>query len=144
MFKILMNLVFHEKLDEFVIIYIDDIFVYSRTIKTNMTHLDVLSKLKKIFFFSKKVNSEFALKKLNFLGHVLTWERFRPNLRKLEVVNYWQRAIMAKNTKSFLGVTNFYRKFIKRFSHITKPFIDFLKNNCPLIGEKTKRKLLMI
>ncbi len=54
MFKTLMNLVFHEKLDEFFIIYIDDIFVYSRTIKKKMAHLDVWCKLKRNIFFSKQ------------------------------------------------------------------------------------------
>jgi len=68
MFKILMNLVFHEKLDEFVIIYIDDMFVYSKTIKKHMTHLDVLNKLKKNHFFSNKANNEFAPKKRISLG----------------------------------------------------------------------------
>jgi len=72
----------------------------------------------------------------------LTWEGLKPNLRKFEVVKSWQNAIMAKKVKSFLGITKFYRKFIKGFSHITKPLIDFLENNCPLIGEKTNKKLL--
>jgi len=135
-------LVFHEKLDEFVIIYIDDMFVYSKTIKKHMTHLDVLNKLKKNIFFSNKANNEFAPKKKNFLGHVLTWERVKPNLRKFEVVKSWQNAIMAKKVKSFWGITKFYRKFIKGFSHIAKPLIDFLENNCPLIGEKINKKLL--
>jgi hypothetical protein len=52
--------------------------------------------LKKNIFFSNKANSEFAQKEMNFLGHVLTWEGVRPNLRKLEAIKCWQRAIMAK------------------------------------------------
>ncbi len=99
MFKILMNLVFHEKLDEFVIIYIDDIFVYFGTIKKHMTHLDVLSKLKNNIFFSNKANSEFAQKEMNFLGHVLTWEGVMLDLRKLEAIKCWQKEIMAKKVK---------------------------------------------
>jgi hypothetical protein len=83
--------------------------------------------LKKNICFSNKANSEFAQKEMNFLGHVLTWEGVRPNLRKLEAIKCWQRAIMAKKTKSFLGIANFHKKFIKGFSHIAKHFIDFLK-----------------
>jgi hypothetical protein len=107
-----------------------------------MTHLDVLSKLKKNIIFSNKANNEFSQKEMNFLGHVLTWEGVKPNLKKLKAIKCWQRTIMAKKIKSFLGITNFYMKFIKGFSHIAKPFIDFLKNNCPLIGEKTNNVFL--
>lgn len=106
--------------------------------------MDVLSTLKKTIFFSNKANSEFAQKEMNFLGHVLTWEGVRPNLRKLEVIKCWQRTIMVKTIKSFLGITNFYKKLIKGFSHIVCHFIDFLKKNCPLIGKKTNNLFLMI
>ncbi len=72
-FKTLMNLIFHEKLDEFVIVYIDDIFIYSKTTKQHARHLEyILRKLKENQFFANYAKNEFTQKEMNFLGHVLS------------------------------------------------------------------------
>jgi len=72
MFTILMNFIFHEKLDEFVIIYIDDILVYSKIVEEHVKRLEyLLSKLFKNQLFANRAKNEFAQKKMGFLGHIL-------------------------------------------------------------------------
>jgi hypothetical protein len=72
-FTTLMNSIFHEKLNEFVIIYIDDILVYSKFMKEHMTHLKfVLQKFKENKLYANWVKSEFTSLEMDFLGHVLS------------------------------------------------------------------------
>ncbi len=123
-----MNFIFHEKLDEFVIIYIDDILVYSKIVEEHMKHLEyLLNKLLKNQLFANKAKNEFAQKEMGFLGHILSGEGVRPNLKKLEAIKDWKRLITIKGIRSFLGLVNFYRKFIKGFSQLVKPLLDLLK-----------------
>jgi hypothetical protein len=64
---------------------------------------------------------------MNFLGHVLSQMRVRLDPRKQEDIISWQRLAMTKGVKSFLGVTNFYEKFIKWFLEVVKPPINLFK-----------------
>jgi hypothetical protein len=104
-----MNLIFHENLDDFFFIYIDDIFMYTKIVEEHVGHLQyVLRKLTKNQFFVNHSNNEFVLKEVNFLGHALSWTRVRPNPRKLKAIRCWQRLVMSKGIRSFLGLANFY------------------------------------
>jgi len=74
-FTTLMNSIIYEKLDEFMIIYINDILVYSKTVEEHVEHLEhVLSKLQENQFFANKVTNEFAEGKIDFLRHILSRE----------------------------------------------------------------------
>ncbi len=87
MFTTLMNFIFHKKLNEFVIIYIDDILVYSKIVEEHAKHLKcLLNKLQKSQFFANKGKSEFAQKEMDFLRHILSWEGVRFDLKKLETI----------------------------------------------------------
>ncbi len=71
-------------LDEFMIIYIDDILLYSKMVNKHMEHLEyVLNKLWKNKLFAIKAKNEFAQEEMDFLGHILSKERVRPNPKKL-------------------------------------------------------------
>ncbi len=84
-----MDSIFHEKLDEFVIIYIDDILVYSKTTKKHAKHLKyVLNKLYENKFFANKAKSEFAQEEMDFLGHILSWEGVMPDPKKLQTIKH--------------------------------------------------------
>jgi hypothetical protein len=85
----LMNSIFHERLDEFVIIYIDDILVYFKIAKEHAEHLEnVLSKLRENKLFVNWTKSEFAWKDMNFLGHILSRERVKLDPKMLEAITY--------------------------------------------------------
>jgi hypothetical protein len=92
-----MNSIFHKKLNEFVIIYIDEVLVYSKIVEEHVKHLEhLLSKLKKNQLFANMANSEFAQKKMGFLGHILYGEGVRLDLKKLEAIKDWKRIVTIK------------------------------------------------
>jgi hypothetical protein len=82
-----MNLVFHDKLNKFLIIYIDDIFIYSKSTEEHTEHLQyVLQKLKENNLYTNKAKSEFAQMKMDFLGHVLSLKGIRLNQKKVQAI----------------------------------------------------------
>jgi len=140
MFTTFMNSIFHERLDEFVIINIDDILVYSKTTKEHAKHLKyILSKLHENKLFVNWTKSEFTRKEMDFMGHILSWEGVRHGPKKLEAIRYWKRLIIVKDIQSFLSMVNFYQKFIESFSQLVKPFSNLLKEKlCRMEGTTTK------
>jgi uncharacterized protein YlbG (UPF0298 family) len=96
-FATFMNSVFHNKLEEFLIIYIDDIFIYSKSAKEHFGHLEyVLQKLKENDLYANKTKNEFAQMEMDFLGHVLSLENIRLDLKKILAVKEWQSLVTAK------------------------------------------------
>lgn len=73
------------------------------------------------------MNSELAQKEMDFLGHILSWEGVKPDPKKLETIQNYKRLIIIKGIRSFLSIANFYWKFIKDFSQLTKPLLNLLK-----------------
>ncbi len=99
-FTTLMNSIFHEKLDQFVIIYIDDILVYCKFTEEYMTHLEfVLYKLNKNKLYANRAKSEFTSSEMDFLGHVLFRKGVRPNPRKIKSIKEWESLILAKGVR---------------------------------------------
>jgi hypothetical protein len=102
-----------------MIIYIDDIFMYLKTMEEH-----VLNKLHENKLFANKVKSEFDQKEMDFLKHILLMEGVRPNPRKLQAIKDWKRLVTIKRIGSFLGLANCYWKFIKGFSQMVKLLSD--------------------
>jgi hypothetical protein len=123
-----MNSNFHEKLNKFVIIYVDDILVYSKSMEEHVTHLEfVLQKFKENKLYVIQAKNKFARLEMDFLEHVLSCERVTPNPKKIESIKEWQSSNSTKGIKYLLRLTNLYKKFIKDFSALGKPPIDLLK-----------------
>jgi hypothetical protein len=109
-FTTLMNTVFHEQMDEFVIVYIDDILVYSKTAEEHAQHLEVvLQKLKENKLYANGEKSEFGQTQIGFLGHILTGSGIKPDNQKVEAIDKWKRPTSQKEVRSFLGLANYYR-----------------------------------
>ncbi|WMV25807.1 hypothetical protein MTR67_019192 [Solanum verrucosum] len=121
-FMDLMNRVFKQYLDLFVIVFIDDILIYSRNKEEHASHLRVvLQTLKDHQLFAKFNNCEFWLQSFAFLGHIVSSEGIRVNSQKIEAVKQWPRPTSATDIRSFLGLAGFYRRFVERFSSIASP-----------------------
>ncbi len=96
-FTTLMNLIFHKMLDKFIIIHINDISVYFKSMEEHVTHLEfVLQKFKKKQLYANWAKSEFVSPELDFLGHVLSWEGVRLDPRNLNQLKngkaeFWQK-----------------------------------------------------
>jgi hypothetical protein len=112
-----MNRIFHSYLDKFVVVFIDDILVYSKTPEEQEEHLRVvLGVLKEKQLYVKLEKCEFWLDEVQFLGHVVNKDGVAVDPSKVEVVLKWERPTNVTEIWSFLGLAGYYRRFIKGFS----------------------------
>jgi ribonuclease HI len=129
-FMNLMNKVFMEELDQFVVVFIDDILVYSRSAEEHEQHLRVvLGKLRSHQLYAKFSKCEFWLQKVSFLGHVLTAEGVAVDPEKVTAVSEWKQPTSVSEIRSFLGLAGYYRRFIEGFSKIARPMTELLKKD---------------
>ncbi|KAL1555324.1 hypothetical protein AAHA92_15780 [Salvia divinorum] len=124
----LMNRVFHPYLDKFVLVFIDDVLVYSKSEKEHKDHLRItLETLRAEKLYAKFSKCEFWLKEVNFLGHVVTAEGIRVDPAKVEAVQLWKTPKTPNEIRSFLGLAGYYRRFIEGLSKIARPMTQQLK-----------------
>ncbi|GKA06671.1 putative reverse transcriptase domain-containing protein [Tanacetum coccineum] len=120
-FMDLMNRVCRPYLDKFVIVFIDDILIYSKTQEEHVEHLRlVLELLKKEKLYAKFSKCEFWLREVQFLGHVINGNGIHVDPSKIEVVKNWKALRTPTEVRSFLGLAGYYRRFIENFSKIAK------------------------
>jgi hypothetical protein len=108
-FMNLMNKVFMEELDKFVVVFIDDILIYSKSRKDHEHHLRiVLERLRAHQLYAKLSKYEFWLEKIAFLGHILTVEGIEVDSSKVEAVSKWKQPSNVSEVRSFLGMAGYY------------------------------------
>jgi hypothetical protein len=129
-FMDMMNRIFRELVDRCVVVFIDDILIYSKSREEHEEHLRiVLSILRKHQLFAKFKKCEFWLDKVAFLGHVVTKEGIAVDPGKMEVVVNWVRPSNAHEVQSFLGLAGYYRRFVEGFSRLAAPLTRLTKKN---------------
>ena len=132
-FMRLMNDVFRTYLDQFVIIYLDDILVFSRTKEEHASHLKtVLDLLRQHQLYAKAAKCALFKTSVDFLGHVIGGDGIRPDPCKVNAVVNWPQPSTITELRSFLGLANFYRKFMKDYSKTVAPLNDLLKKGASL------------
>ncbi|GKA42644.1 reverse transcriptase domain-containing protein [Tanacetum coccineum] len=120
-FMDLMNRVCRPYLNKFVIVFIDDILIYSKTQEEHVEHLRlVLELLKKEKLYAKFSKCEFWLREVQFLGHVINGNGIHVDPSKIEAVKNWKAPRTPTEVRSFLGLAGYYRRFIENFSKIAK------------------------
>ncbi|GJR11535.1 putative reverse transcriptase domain-containing protein [Tanacetum coccineum] len=121
-FMDLMNRVCKPFLDKFVIVFIDDILIYSRNKKEHEEHLKaILELLKKEELYAKFSKCEFWIPKVQFLGHVIDSQGIHVDPAKIESIKDWASPKSPTEIRQFLGLAGYYRRFIEGFSKIAKP-----------------------
>jgi hypothetical protein len=126
-FMYLMNKVFMEYLDKFVVVFIDDILIFSK-IEEHEKHLRlVLEKLRSNQLYAKFSKCEFWLTEVALLGHVISAGGVSVDLSKIKDVLNWMPPMNVSEIQSFLGLAGYYRRFIQDFSKIAKPMTKFLE-----------------
>ncbi|GJX61184.1 putative reverse transcriptase domain-containing protein [Tanacetum coccineum] len=121
-FMDLMNRVCKPYLDKFVIVFIDDILIYSKNKKEHEEHLkQILELLKKEELYAKFSKCEFWIPKVQFLGHVIDSEGIHVDPAKIESIKDWTSPKSPTEIRQFLGLAGYYRRFIEGFSKIAKP-----------------------
>ncbi|CAA7058029.1 unnamed protein product [Microthlaspi erraticum] len=143
-FMRLMNDVFREYLDVFVIIFIDDILVYSRSQEEHATHLRlVLEKLREQKLFAKLSKCSFWQREMGFLGHIVSAEGVSVDPAKIEAIRDWPRPSSATEIRSFLGLAGYYRRFVKGFATMAQPMTKLTGKDVPLFGQLSVRRALV-
>jgi hypothetical protein len=133
-FMYIMNEVFMEYLDKFVVVFIDDILVFSKTEEEHAEHLRlVLQKLREHKLYAKRHKCEFWLKEVSFLGHVVSNGGISVDPGKVKDVLDWKPPVNVGQIRSFLGLVGYYRWFIEGFSKLAKPMIALLEKNVCMI-----------
>ncbi|WVZ71138.1 hypothetical protein U9M48_019758 [Paspalum notatum var. saurae] len=142
-----MNSVFMEYLDKFVVIFIDDILIYSKTEEEHEEHLRlVLQKLREHKLYAKFSKCDFWIEEVKFLGHVISNGGIAVDQSKCEIGRSREDV---KGIGSFLGLAGYYRRFIEGFSKIAKPMTALLEKNikfqwtsaCQKAFEELKKRL---
>jgi hypothetical protein len=127
-FMYFMNSVFMPELDKFVMVFIDDILIYSKTEDDHANHIHViLQRLHDHRLYAKFSKCEFWLDSVKFLGHTISSEGISVDPTKVQEVMDWKPPTLVHQIRSFLGLVRYYRRFIPDFSKIAKPMTKLLK-----------------
>ena len=133
-FMYLMNSVFMTELDVCVVVFIDDILVYSKNGEEHARHLRlVLDRLREHQLYAKFSKCQFWLKEVSFLGHILSAKGVAVDPSKVQEVLDWKSPTSVTEIRSFLGLAGYYRRFIQDFSKIAKPMTKLLQKEAKFI-----------
>ena len=126
-FMDLMNRVFHPYLDQFVVVFIDDILVYSKDAHEHEQLLRIMLQiLREKQLFAKLSKCDFWLREVSFLGHIVFVEGIRVNPAKIKAIVSWKPPQNVTEVRNFLGLVGYYRRFIKGFSIIASTLTKLL------------------
>ena len=129
-FMDLMNHVFRSYVDQFVMVFIDSILMYSKDWENHDTHLwVVLETLRKERLYAKLIKCEFWLREVSFLGHIVSEEGIQVDAKKVEVIIEWKPPRNVTEVHSFLGLAGYYKRFVKGFSMTAAPMTRLLQKN---------------
>ena len=133
-FQHMANDIFRDFLDIFIIVYLDDILIYSKTQEEHDIHVrQALERLREYGLYAKLEKCSFDQRQVEFLGYVVSSNGISMDRAKVQTVLDWQTPLSVRDVQCFLGFANFYRKFIKDYSKIVLPLTELTQKNRPFV-----------
>nr|GEZ28124.1 putative reverse transcriptase domain-containing protein [Tanacetum cinerariifolium] len=140
-FMDLMNRVFHKYLDKFVIVFIDDILVFSKTREEHEDHLRIeLEILHQKKLYAKYSKCDFWLGQVAFLGHIVSADGITMDHAKVEAITKSPRPMMVTEVRNFLGLAGYYRRFMKGFSFLVLPLTKLMRKGEKFVWNEEREK----
>ncbi|KAL5563739.1 hypothetical protein UlMin_033486 [Ulmus minor] len=133
-----MNSIFHSHLRTFILVFFDDILVYSPTCKTHIEHVrTILDILRQHQFFIKESKCDFGKQELEYLAHIVTHQGVKVDNKKIEAMVSWPQPANVTDLRGFLGLTGYYRKFVRGYGLLAHPLTNLLKKGSFWWTDKT-------
>jgi hypothetical protein len=132
-FQHFMNDLFHDLLDNYVIVYLDDILIFSKSMEEHVGHAkEVLKRLQQHHLYCNPKKCDFFVDRVTYIGLVITPEGISMEKEKVQAVLEWPTPTSVKEVQSFLGFANFYRRFVPHFSRLARPLNALTQKTSPL------------
>ena len=129
---------FHDNIFRYLLVYLDDIMVYYRSVEEHLQRLEIVfRKLQEQGLKLELKKSRFLQKKVNFLGHEISANGISTATDKMQAVTEWPVPKTTKYCRSFLGFCSYYRRFVKGFAQLAKPLHQLLSDSEP---EKLRKR----
>ncbi|KAL4018391.1 hypothetical protein IC575_021986 [Cucumis melo] len=123
-----MNLIFKPYLKRFDLVFFDDILIYSRDIDDHLKHIEiVLTALRKHELFANRKKCSFGKAKVEYLGHLISEKGVEVDSDKIRSIAEWPKPANIRETRGFLGLTGYYRRFVHQYGTIAAPLTQLLK-----------------
>ena len=136
-FQSVMNTILREYLNKIVVVYLDDIVIFSDNEEDHKEHVKIiLDVLKKNKLIIAKKKCDWAKREIVYLGHRVGNGVIKPDDQKIEIIKNWKRPTNLKETQRFLGFINYYHKFIKGYANIAKPLFMLTRKNSKFAWKK--------
>nr|GFB70520.1 putative reverse transcriptase domain-containing protein [Tanacetum cinerariifolium] len=140
-FMDLMNRIFYEFLDKFVIVFIDDILVFSKSKEEHEDHFRIiLQTLRQEKLYAKFSKCEFWLTSVAFLGHIVSAVGITMDPVKVEAITKWPRPTSVTEVRSFLGLAGYYRRFVEGFSRLALPLTKLMRKGENFVWNEEREK----
>ncbi len=140
-FMHLMHQVFRPLLDRFVLVFLDDILIYSQTAEEHDKHVrEVLELLRKHKLFAKESKCELFKARVEFLGHMVDADGIHMMEDKVRAVTDWPQLRSVADVQSFLGTVGYYRRFVRMFSDIASPLTQLLQKEQPFVWGEAQQQ----
>jgi hypothetical protein len=138
-FQKLMSDMIMPHMDDFVVVYLDDLLIYSKTPEEHLDHVEkVLGLLREQKLYARPSKCEFGVDKMKFLGHVVSSDGIHTDPAKIQAIQDWPIPKSVKEVLQFKGLAEFYRRFVKEFSRISAP-LSALTGNVPFLWGKNEQ-----
>ncbi|CAM8884996.1 unnamed protein product [Rhodiola kirilowii] len=139
-FQATMNDIFHPLLCKTVLVFMDDILVYSSCWSDHLEHpKEVMGLLRHNAYYVKAPKCEVGRSKVHYLGHVISGNGMEIDLEKFEAIVRWVPPNTVKKLRGFLGLAGYYRRFVRHFASIAAPLIELLRRDVFVWGSATSK-----